>query len=82
MKRAKARGHGWIGTGKVSTRLGDFECVGSYPARKSEQRLRDALTFNRAVEAFLVQMHGVSWMRIGAWRRRLRGGEEVSDSHD
>jgi hypothetical protein len=20
--------------------------------------------------------------RIGAWRRRLRGGEEVSDSHD
>ena len=72
MKKAKAGGHGWIGTGKVTTRLGDFEFVDSYPAGKSEQRLRDALIFNRAVEAFLVQMQGVSWYRV--WKGVAEAG--------
>ena len=72
MKKAKADRHGWIGTGKVSTRLGKFDFVNSYPGGKTEQRLRDALVFNRAVEAFLVQMHGVSWCRV--WKGVAEAG--------
>jgi hypothetical protein len=51
---------GWIGTETVATRLGDFEFANSYPAGNAAQRLRDALVFNRAVEAYLIQMPAVS----------------------
>jgi hypothetical protein len=57
-------GHGWIGTETVKTRLGDFEFKNGYPSGDATPRLRDALVFNRAVEAYLVQMHGVSWYRV------------------
>lgn len=56
--------HGWIGTEAVKTRLGNFDFSNSYPAGDTAQRLRDALLFNRAVEVFLTQMHGVSWYRV------------------
>jgi hypothetical protein len=56
--------HGWIGTETVRSRVGDFEFKNSYPAGDSAQRLRDTLAFNRAVEAYLVQLPGVSWYRV------------------
>lgn len=55
---------GWFGTETVKTRVGAFEFRNSYPTEAAARQLRDALTFNRAVEAFLVQMHGVSWYRV------------------
>ena len=59
-----AEGHGWIGSGTVKTRAGNFEFRNSYPAGDAANQLREALIFNRAAEAFLVQMHGVSWYRV------------------
>ena len=64
VKPRSAANHGWIGTGSIKTRLGDFDFRSSYPAGGAAQALRDALTFNRAVEVFLTQMHGVSWYRV------------------
>jgi hypothetical protein len=59
-----AEGHGWIGASTVRTRAGNFEFRNSYPAGEAAGQLREALMFNRAAEAFLVQMHGVSWYRV------------------
>lgn len=59
-----AADHGWFGTETVKTRDGDLEFKGSYPSRETTARLRETLVFNRAVEAYLVQMHGVSWYRV------------------
>ena len=59
-----AEAHGWIGAGTVKNRTGNFEFRNSYPAGDAAGKLREALVFNRAVEAFLVQMHGVSWYRV------------------
>ncbi len=56
--------HGWIGTEHVKTRLGSFEFRNGYPSADATRSLKDALVFNRAVEAYLVQMHGVSWYRV------------------
>lgn len=64
--------HGWIGTETVTSRLGNFEFKNSYPAGDTAQRLRDALAFNRAVEAYLVQMPGVSWYRV--WKGTAEAG--------
>lgn len=64
--------HGWIGTETVKTRLGDFEFRNSYPTAKAASRLREALVFNRAVEAYLVQMHGVSWYHV--WKGAATAG--------
>src|SRR6476661_4943346 len=52
--------HGWIGTETVETRLGDFEFANSYPVGDAAQHLKNTLVFNRAVEAYLVQMPSVS----------------------
>ena len=56
--------HGWIGTEPVKTRLGSFTFKDGYPSADAIGPLRDALVFNRAVEAYLTQMHGVSWYRV------------------
>ncbi len=64
LKPGSSPNHGWINTGSIRTRLGDFDFRNSYPAGGAAQALRDALTFNRAVEVFLAQMHGVSWYRV------------------
>jgi hypothetical protein len=56
--------HGWLGTETLETRFGDFAFANSYPAGETAKHLRQALIFNRAVEAYLVQMHGVSWYRV------------------
>ncbi|RZL91507.1 MAG: DUF1254 domain-containing protein [Variovorax sp.] len=61
---ATAEQHGWLGTETASTRLGNFEFKNSYPVGESVDRLRAALIYNRAVEAFLVQMPAVSWYRV------------------
>ena len=63
-KSTPAADHGWFGTETVKTRLGDFDFKNSYPVGDAAKQLRDALTFNRAVEAYLAQMHGVSWYRV------------------
>jgi len=49
-----------------------FEFSNGYPSGDATRRLRDALVFNRAVEAYLVQMHGVSWYRV--WKRVAEAG--------
>jgi hypothetical protein len=67
-----ADSHGWIGTETVPTRSGDFEFKNSYPAGDAARQLRDALVFNRAVEAFLVQIPGVSWYRV--WKGVAEAG--------
>ena len=63
-KSTAAANHGWFGSQTVKTRLGQFEFRNSYPAGTAVRRLREALIFNRAVEAYLVQMHGVSWYHV------------------
>jgi hypothetical protein len=63
---------GWFGTETVKTRLGSFGFKNSYPTPAAAQELRDALVFNRAVEAYLVQMHGVSWYRV--WKGIAEAG--------
>jgi len=73
IKSTAAADHAWFGTEKVKTRLGNFEFKNSYPAGDSAKRLRDALAFNRTVEAYLVQMHGVSWYRV--WKGTAEAGE-------
>jgi hypothetical protein len=70
-----AKSHAWIGTGTVKTRAGDFQFRNSYPTADAVEQLRDALVFNRAVEAFLVQMHGVSWYRV--WKGISEAGSGV-----
>ena len=69
---ARTTTHGWIGTETVKTRLGSFEFKDAYPSGDTAGRLRDALVFNRAVEAYLVQMHGVSWYRV--WKGVAEAG--------
>ena len=66
--------HGWLNTETLETRLGSFEFKGGYPASDTAARLRDALLFNRAVEAYLVQMHGVSWYRVWKGVAEAEGG--------
>jgi len=56
--------HGWLRTETVKNRLGNFEFKNSYPTAGATKLLRDALLFNRAVEAFLVQMPAVSWHHV------------------
>lgn len=70
--RQSAADHSWFGTDTVKTRLGDFEFKNSYPAEDAARQLREALAFNRAVEAYLVQMHGVSWYRV--WKGVAEAG--------
>ena len=64
--------HGWIRTGTVKTRLGSFKFKNSYPEAEAIPKLRDALLFNRAVEAYLVQMPAVSWYRV--WKGVAEAG--------
>jgi hypothetical protein len=59
-----ADSHGWLGTETIKTRMGNFEFRNSYPADDATLLLREALLFNRAVEAYLIQMHGVFWYRV------------------
>ena len=70
-----AESHAWTGTGTLKTRAGDFEFKNSYPAGDASRQLRDALVFNRAVEAYLVQMHGVSWYHV--WKGISEAGPGV-----
>jgi hypothetical protein len=65
--------HGWIGTETVSSRLGDFEFRGGYPAGDCAARLRDALAFNRATEIYLAQMPAVSWYHV--WKAIVGAGD-------
>jgi hypothetical protein len=70
-----AESHAWLGTGTAKTRAGDFQFKNSYPAGEASEELRDALVFNRAVEAYLVQMHGVSWYHV--WKGISEAGSGV-----
>src|SRR6185369_16733679 len=70
-----AESHVWAGTGTLKTRAGDFEFKNSYPTGDASRKLRDALVFNRAVEAYLVQMHGVSLYHV--WKGISEAGAGV-----
>src|SRR5262245_31420570 len=67
--------YGWIVTGTVRTRLGAFKFKNGYPAGDATRQLKDALLFNRAVEAYLVQMPAVSWYRV--WKGVAEAGAGV-----
>ena len=56
--------HGWIGTETVKSRLGNFEFKNGYPTDSAVKKLSDALVYSRAVEAYLDQMHAVSWYNV------------------
>src|SRR4030095_2897309 len=70
-----AESHAWTGTRTLKTRAGDFEFENSYPTGDASRKLRDALVFNRAVEAYLVQMHGVSWYHV--WKGVAEAGSRT-----
>ena len=72
-----AANHGWLGTETVKTRLGAFDFKNSYPTKDAAKRLREAVLFNRAVEAYLVQMHGVSWYRV--WKGISEAGARTAN---
>ncbi|AHH20965.1 hypothetical protein NONO_c61940 [Nocardia nova SH22a] len=55
-----SNGHGWLQTGTLPTRFGDFEFSGGYPVGDSGDRLLEQLRFNRAVEVYLTQLMRVS----------------------
>ena len=55
---------GWIGTGVVETRFGDFDFVGGFPTAKTARRLFEMRTFNRALEVYAEQMPGVSMFQM------------------
>ena len=59
------------------TRLGSFDFTNSYPAGDAAARLREALVFNRAVEAYLAQMHAVSWYRV--WKGVAEAGSGTAN---
>jgi len=48
--------HGWITTGTVKTRFGEFEFKGGYPTTESADARLEQLKFNRAVEVYVTQM--------------------------
>jgi hypothetical protein len=57
---AQDEGHGWLGTGTLSTRFGDFAFENGYPVGDSIERLRELQMLNRAVEVYTTQMMPVS----------------------
>lgn len=67
--------HGWIGTGTVKSRFGDFEFKQGYPSAAAAAKLRDLLLMNRATEAYLAQMPAVSWYRT--WKGIAVAGSKV-----
>ena len=77
VRSTAAADHGWFGSETVDTRLGSFEFRNSYPTAASAERLRETLLFNRAVEAYLVQMHGVSWYRV--WKGIAGAGSRTAN---
>lgn len=70
-----ANRYGWIDTETVKSRLGDFPFRNGYPELGTAERLRDALIFNRAVEVYLTQMHGVSWYNV--WKGTQAAGDQA-----
>ena len=67
-----AAAHHWLGSETLKTREGEFPFKNGYPTAEAAARLRERLVFNRAVEAFLVQMHGVSWLHV--WKGVAQAG--------
>jgi hypothetical protein len=63
-KNDSSNSYGWIGTGTVKSRMGNFEFKNGYPTKESAKKLSDALVFSRAIEVYLDQMHGVSWYNV------------------
>lgn len=59
-----AHAHAWITTETVKSRMGDFEFKNSYPSAGAARDLKDALTFSRAVEAYLTHMPVASFYRV------------------
>jgi hypothetical protein len=56
--------HGWIATETVRSRFGDFEFRNGFPTPDAADRLYELRTFNRAVEACLAHIAGVSMFHM------------------
>jgi hypothetical protein len=56
--------HGWLQTGTLTTRFGDFEFRGGYPSGDTTDRLLDQLRLNRAIEVYLTQLMRVSAVAV------------------
>lgn len=62
MARTQAERHGWINTGTVTTRFGEFGFENGYPTRAAAAALQEQLVLNRSVEVFLAQLPAVGVM--------------------
>ena len=62
MPETDAERHGWINTGTVKTRFGEFGFENGYPTHATAAALREQLILNRAVEVFLAQLPAVGIM--------------------
>src|SRR5688572_7849851 len=60
LKTTEESSNEWIGTETVKTCFGYFEFRHGYPTYDTAVDLIDLITFNRAVETYLMQMPGVS----------------------
>lgn len=69
---AQAADHHWLETETLKVGDETFEFKGGYPTPAAAAALREQLAFNRAVEAYLVQMHGVSWHHV--WKGVAQAG--------
>lgn len=64
---------GWIETETVKSRLGDFEFKNGYPTTETVKKLNDAFVYTRALEAYMDQMHAVSWFAV--WKGVANAGD-------
>ena len=69
--------HSWIGTETVKSRLGNFDFKNGYPTDSAVKKLSDALVYSRAVEAYLDQMHAVSWYNV--WKGITTAGSATAN---
>jgi hypothetical protein len=57
-------GNGWLDNAHLKSRYGDLNFRNGYPTKETADRVRDAMTVNRAVEVYLAQMPTVSWYAV------------------
>ncbi len=67
--------HGWIGTATIKSRLGDLTFKNGYPTSDAVKKLTDAKLYDRAIEVYLDQMHGVSMYDM--WKGVAAAGSAV-----
>lgn len=69
-----ANSHGWLDNDKVTSPYGPLEFKGGYPTDATAQRLREAITLNRAIDVYMTQMPTVSWYAV--WKGVTAAGSK------